>query len=156
MFDENRKKVINLMKTMFIDSNDLSNSALIFQGGKDFHRYDTDVDYNFKQESFFAYLFGINEPNCYGAIDMTSEESILFVPEQSENSAVWMGPNKTTDFYKSKYGIDYVYFTDNIKSVFMERNIETLYLPKGVNMYSDRENEPVVFDGMEKFNLNYG
>src|SRR5437762_11408459 len=86
MFDENRKKVIDLMKS----STTLPNSALMFQGGKDFFRYDTDVEFNFKQESFFAYLFAINEPNCYGAIDMNNETSILFIPKKTETDAVWM------------------------------------------------------------------
>lgn len=161
MFDENRKKVIILMKKINNKNQqnklnkNLINSVLLFQGGKDFHRYDTDVDFIFKQESFFAYLFGINEPNFYGAIDMNTEESILFIPELPENMAVWIGPNKTKEFYKNKYGVDHVDYTHNIKTYLLNKNIKSVYLPKGINMYSNRENEPVVFDGMGSFKLNY-
>jgi len=152
MFDENRKRVIDLVKTI---PNFKLQSAIVIQGGKDFHRYDTDVDFVFKQESFFAHLFPINEPNCYGVIDLVTNESLLFVPKQPESYAVWMGPLKTTEFYAKKYGVDHCYYVENIGSVLKERDVQTLYLPKGKNMYSDRENEPVFFDQMNEFDLDY-
>ena len=152
MFDENRKRVIELFKQ---SNKNTMNTAIILQGGKDFHRYDTDVDFNFKQESFFAHLFAINEPNCYGAIDLTNNESLLFIPKLPDSSAVWMGKIKSLDFHKIKYGVDYCYYVDDIAKILKQRKINTLYLPKGVNMYSDRENEPVVFDEMNDFNIDY-
>jgi Xaa-Pro dipeptidase len=36
------------------------------------------------QESFFFYLFGINEPGCMCALDLTAGESLLFVPRLSQ------------------------------------------------------------------------
>src|SRR4051794_31712877 len=69
---------------------------------EDFELYDTDTDKCvFRQESFFRYLFTINEPgtstaheltlswhrvdnvrivDCYGVIDLDTKESLLFVP----------------------------------------------------------------------------
>ncbi|POM70616.1 Xaa-Pro dipeptidase, metalloprotease family M24B, partial [Phytophthora palmivora] len=39
-----------------------SAAALLLHGGVEVDRYDTDIQYNFHQESFFQYLFGVREP----------------------------------------------------------------------------------------------
>ncbi|VBB18021.1 xaa-Pro dipeptidase [Yasminevirus sp. GU-2018] len=152
MFAENRDRVVDVLRQNCVVSR---NSAIVLQGGKDFHQYDTDCDFNFKQESFFAYMFAISEPNCYGAIDLENNESILFVPSQDTSDAIWMGPIKTTDFYRQKYGVDKCYRVEDLPEVLTERGVQTLYLPKGVNMNSGRENEPVVFANIDMFEHNY-
>ncbi|XP_039651542.1 xaa-Pro dipeptidase-like [Perca fluviatilis] len=55
-------------------------SVVVLQGGEQKQRYCTDTDVLFRQESFFHWAFGVTEPDCYGAIDVDSGKSILFVP----------------------------------------------------------------------------
>ena len=147
------KYTTDLIKTKLFNKN----YGIFLQGGKDLYRYDTDVTYIFRQESFFAYLFGINEPDCYGFIDLTQSdklgESILFVPFVTDDMEVWQGKRNTLDFYKEKYGVDHVHYTTEIEKVLTERNMTDLFINKGVNWNSDRETELVVFDGIEKFNI---
>ena len=158
MFKENRDKLVRLM----IADNIIG--TIFMQGGKDSHIYDTDCDNLFNQESFFTYLFGINEPNCYGAIkivDTYEYQTILFIPKLDANIAIWMGKIKSTDFYKEKYGVDVVYYTNEIasvlKSTITEFNIngkQQLYINKGTNSNSGRGTTPTMFEGIEQFDLN--
>ena len=43
-----------------------ANAVLLFEGGHAETRHETDHEPVFRQESFFAYLFGVKEPDCYG------------------------------------------------------------------------------------------
>ena len=45
----------------------------------------------FLKESYFHWAFGVREPDCYGAIDVDTGKSILFIPELPEEYLVWMG-----------------------------------------------------------------
>ena len=56
----------------------------LLQGGTSSMRYDTDVENIFRQESFFAYLFGALEPGLMGAVDLRTGMSLLFLPKQDE------------------------------------------------------------------------
>lgn len=46
------------------------------------------------QESYFHWAFGVREPDCYGAIEVDTGKSILFIPELPEEYLVWMGKYK--------------------------------------------------------------
>ena len=43
------------------------------------------------------YLFGVNEEDCYGALDLHSRKSYLFVPKPPDSYATWMGPMAVSD-----------------------------------------------------------
>ena len=43
------------------------------------------------QESFFHWAFGVTEADCYGAIDVDTGRSFLFIPHLPEEYATWMG-----------------------------------------------------------------
>ncbi|XP_019361133.1 PREDICTED: xaa-Pro dipeptidase isoform X3 [Gavialis gangeticus] len=67
------------------------NSIVLLQGGEDAQRYCTDTGIVFRQESYFHWTFGVTEADCYGAVDVDTGKSILFVPKLPESYAVWMG-----------------------------------------------------------------
>uniref|UniRef100_A0A3Q0R8T9 Peptidase D n=1 Tax=Amphilophus citrinellus TaxID=61819 RepID=A0A3Q0R8T9_AMPCI len=83
-------------------------SVVVLQGGEQTQRYCTDTDVLFRQESFFHWAFGVTEVDCYGAIDVDSGKSILFVPKLPESYAAWMGEIFPKEHFKEKYAVDEV------------------------------------------------
>uniref|UniRef100_A0A3B3ZW71 Xaa-Pro dipeptidase n=1 Tax=Periophthalmus magnuspinnatus TaxID=409849 RepID=A0A3B3ZW71_9GOBI len=88
LFAENRQR---LCKGLKAKDGVVPQSLVLLQGGEQKQRYCTDTDLLFRQESFFHWAFGVTEPDCYGAIDVDSGKSILFVPKLPESYATWMG-----------------------------------------------------------------
>uniref|UniRef100_A0A8C1X1Y9 Xaa-Pro dipeptidase n=1 Tax=Cyprinus carpio TaxID=7962 RepID=A0A8C1X1Y9_CYPCA len=84
---ENRERLCRGLKA---EKDVPAGSVLVLQGGEQKQRYCTDTDVLFRQESFFHWTFGVTEANCYGAIDVDSKKSILFVPKLPESYATWM------------------------------------------------------------------
>jgi Xaa-Pro dipeptidase len=64
---------------------------VILEGGKEKTRYSSDNEPLFRQESYFHWAFGVLEPDSYGAIEVDTGRSIVFMPELDESYAIWMG-----------------------------------------------------------------
>ncbi|OQR91079.1 xaa-Pro dipeptidase, metalloprotease family M24B [Thraustotheca clavata] len=149
MHREHREKIIARMLKL---NGLVEHSCIMVHGGTQLGEYDTDTDYAFKQESMFQYLFGVKEPDCAGAIDLVTKESILFVPRLSEEWALWCGDRKPLSWFKTFYGVDHVHFTDEIATVLLARQVKNLYLLKGVNLDSGVETQTTSkFDDIDKF-----
>jgi len=135
-----------------------SKAAVLLMGGKssDFDFYDTDtVKCDFRQESFFRYLFGINEPDCFGLLDLEKQESVLFVPVFSEDSERWNGDNRPLKFYVDRYGVNQALNVDDIRKELDNRGIVTLYVLNGVNRDSGCSTSTYPkFDGMDKYRVD--
>lgn len=64
-----------------------------------------DQHYKLGQENLFQYLFGINEQDCIGIIEVETRKTYLFVKLPTDQQAVWE-KFKTLDDYKRLYEID--------------------------------------------------
>ena len=51
-----------------------------------------DNTYHYRQDSNFAYFFGLNHPDLVGVIDFESGEEILFGQEVTIDDVIWCGP----------------------------------------------------------------
>jgi len=116
-------------------------AVMFFQGGTQPMLYCTDKELLFRQESTFNYLFGVEEPDCLGVIDIIKGTSILFMPRLPESYAVWLGKIETAEFFKNKYRVDQVYFVDEAPKVLNELDPKTIYVlnqmkPKALNWLS--------------------
>ncbi|KAH8406466.1 hypothetical protein KR215_001577 [Drosophila sulfurigaster] len=160
LFKNNRDKVTkavlsNLQESLKFEAGSLQ---LLLEGGKDKSLYNTDVDYVFRQESYFQYLFGVKEPGCWGIlnIDVKSStlRSVLFVPRLPELYETWMGQLLTTDDFKVMYEVDEVYFEDELEA-YLERTAPKLILTlSGTNSDSGLTMQPPEFAGKEKYVVN--
>uniref|UniRef100_A0A6A7G5N1 Xaa-Pro dipeptidase n=1 Tax=Hirondellea gigas TaxID=1518452 RepID=A0A6A7G5N1_9CRUS len=134
------------------------NSAILLAGGKssDFDLYDTDIGHcPFRQEAFFRYIFGVNEPDCVGIIDLSTKESILLVPEQPEEYTKWCGKPHDHGWYESRFGVTLCAFTKDLHEILQKRKISQLYTLSGMNTDSGRTTSTTAtFDQISEYKLD--
>jgi Xaa-Pro dipeptidase len=152
MFREHRKKLATRMRA---EAGVASDGVVVLQGGKATCRNDTDHEPLFRQESFFQYLFGVKEPDCFGAVVLDeAARSLLFVPRLPEHYAVWMGEIKSLAWFAAHYGVDECHYADEIGAV-LGKLTRSLYVLRGVNSDSGATHAGCEFDGIEKFNVDH-
>ena len=93
----------------------------------------------------------MEEPGCIALLDVRSARSILFLPRLEADHAVWMGETPTLAGYRKKYGVQEVYWTDEVRRVLHELAPPTLHLLSGVNSDSGLLLPPAAFPGLEAF-----
>jgi Xaa-Pro dipeptidase len=151
---ENRLRLSTAMKqysqTYHIDIN---NGIVLLRGGISELRHDTDHEDIFRQESFFAWTFGVKEPDCYGTVDVKTGKSILFIPTLPESYAVFMGSIRPPQSFKDEYRVDEVYYVEDLPRILVGK---TLYVLHGKNTDSGTYTEPASFPGIETFRVDNG
>lgn len=114
VLEETRKRVFSLVHDPDSESefSDILASgerpAAVLAGGaaSTFEFFDTDTDFTyFRQEPFFRYVFGVNEPDCVGVVDFAAKEVLLFVPELPPSTYRWNGTPYPLEKYTADYGV---------------------------------------------------
>lgn len=151
----NRDKLVNSLHQHLADSGLPIQGIVLLQGGEEKNRYCTDHTELFRQESYFAYLFGVREPSFYGAIDVATGKSILFAPRLPDEYAVWLGEIKPLSYFKERYMVNMVCYVDEMEEVLLNLyNGEVkplLFLLHGLNTDSGNFSKPAEFKGIENF-----
>eukprot|EP01134_Creolimax_fragrantissima_P006068 CFRG6068T1 len=148
MYAEHRGKLVNRMASA-------SPEGIAFlKGGEQEFRFDTDHEKIFRQESSFSYLFGVEEPGCYGAVELGTGMSVLFVPNLPASYAVWMGVVYPKSYYKEKYGVDDVHFVEEIPAYFKEKNPNPIFINRGVNSDSGHKTMEATFEGIDQYEVD--
>ncbi|KAK3018434.1 hypothetical protein RJ639_004251, partial [Escallonia herrerae] len=156
----NRVKLVESLRQHLSLSSRPLHGFVFLQGGEEKNRYCTDHVELFRQESYFAYLFGVREPGFYGAIDIATGNSILFAPRLSQEYAVWLGEIKPLTYFKDRYMVSMAFYTDEIVKVLHEQCQQSeqplLFLLHGLNTDSNLFSKPAEFEGIEKFETDLG
>ncbi|XP_049875085.1 xaa-Pro dipeptidase [Pectinophora gossypiella] len=145
LFAKNRQRLASQLK---------SGQIVVLQGGEDISLYDTDVQYVFRQESYFTWACGVREPGCYFALDVSTGKAHLFVPLLPAEYEVWMGKLLTLDDFKNIYGVDEVHYVTQIRDVLKKLNPESLLTLSGPNTDSGLTAKEAVFEGIDEFKVD--
>ncbi|KAJ9167927.1 hypothetical protein P3X46_019515 [Hevea brasiliensis] len=155
LYVTNREKLLKSLRQYLIETSRPLHGFVFLQGGEEKFRYCTDHIELFRQESYFAYLFGVTEPGFCGAIDVATGNSILFVPRLPADYAVWLGEIKPLSYFQEKYKVSMVYYTDEIVGALHKISKEVdkplLFLLHGLNTDSSNFSNAAGFEGIEKF-----
>jgi len=114
-----------------------ADAVVVLQGGEELSVYDTDTEWDFKQESNFQYLFGVKEPGCWGAIRISDGYTVLFVPSLPQSYAAWMGPVLPPAWFQRAYEVDEVNVLEDpstlAKVVRTDLKATAIVFPEGSN-----------------------
>lgn len=147
----NRQRLAKRLK----DNPDVPDGAIVLlQGGESTTLYCSDREPVFRQESYFHWLFGTLEPDCFGAVEVDTGNAILFVPKLPESYAVWMGKLQTLRELKKKYDVEEVHFVPDISSVLSSKSPSVILTLYGLNTDSGKMSREAAFDGISEFNVN--
>uniref|UniRef100_A0A7C8YNR0 Xaa-Pro dipeptidase n=1 Tax=Opuntia streptacantha TaxID=393608 RepID=A0A7C8YNR0_OPUST len=151
----NRDKLVEALQKHLAQSGRPVQGLVLLQGGEEKTRYCTDHVELFRQESYFAYLFGVREPGFYGAVDVNTGESIIFVPRLPPDYAVWQGEIKPLSYFKERYMVSIACYVDEMEPVLRDQckgqGKPVLFLLYGLNTDSGNFSKPAEFKGMENF-----
>uniref|UniRef100_A0A8C5FBX8 Xaa-Pro dipeptidase n=1 Tax=Gadus morhua TaxID=8049 RepID=A0A8C5FBX8_GADMO len=129
-------------------------AVVLLQGGEQKQRYCTDTDDVFRQESFFHWMFGVTEADCFGAVELKTGKSLLFVPKLPESYATWMGVIHSKEHFREKYAVDEVHYTCDITDTLTSMNPGVLLTLRGLNTDSGSICREASFDGISGFEVN--
>lgn len=152
LFRDNRQRLVSRLRAN--GKVPAAGTFVVLQGGEEVPFNDTDINWPFRQESFFQWCFAAEEPGCYGALDLATGTSILFVPRLPPDYAIWEGKLYTLDDFKKRYGVDEARYTDEIARVLKEKRAHLLLTLSGKNSDSGLQAREADFDGIAEFKVN--
>ncbi|KAK9720354.1 Aminopeptidase P, N-terminal domain [Popillia japonica] len=149
LFALNRRRLVERLS-----NRNLGNSIILLQGGSEIQKYDQDNHHLFQQESNFVWCFGVVEADFFGAIEVETGRSTLFMPRFAPDHAIWEGPIWSNEDFRQKYQVDEVMYVDEMLEFLNGKSPQSLLLLSGTNEMSGSPTFEANFSGIENFNIN--
>ena len=130
---ENRLRLAQAMEEKKKKSNAMKRNVVLLESGKQTQRYGTDNEPLFRQESYFHWLFGCRESDCFGALDVEQKKAVLFVPRLPDEYIVWMGKPLSKEELAKKYKVEEVRYTDELEAYLQEEGDIAVHVLSGTN-----------------------
>lgn len=151
LYKINRERLCERLKNV---KDVTKNAYVLLKGGESTTRFCSDHEPIFRQESYFHWAFGAEEPDFYGAIHVDSGKTTLFPPKLAPEYAIWMGKLKTEAEYKDQFEVEEVLFGDQIAKFFQTAKPSMILTLYGLNTDSNKYSEPATFEGIDQFHVN--
>ncbi|KAF8951255.1 hypothetical protein BGZ52_012821 [Haplosporangium bisporale] len=117
-------------------------AIILAKGSESLNRDNTDTELEFRQESNFLYLTGVQESDYYYIYDLVSGTSYLIAPDLDLAKAVWKGPTPTDQELLKLYDVErivrYSDFLDLLKYELKPRQIYGWNRPEKVRPFGDK------------------
>lgn len=84
----------------------LESGLIILKGEKSENFSNSDMPRPFRQDRYFYYLTGCNEPNCYVSYDIGRDKLTLWLPPVNLDRAFYDGQGSTPEEAMEKYDVD--------------------------------------------------
>ena len=149
MYTEQRKRLGNTMRSAGFGSN----HAAIFQAAAEVPVNSTDTCYLFRQESYFEYFFGYQQPDCFGAV-FPDGTGCLFIPKLPEDYAVWMGVLPTPQSVQVLTELEDVKYATDISAALASRGVTDVHVMDGTNSDSHLKVLTAKFAGIDQFKVH--
>lgn len=107
-----------------------------------------------RQDSWFNYLFGVKEPEFYGAIRVKDGHTVLFMPRHDDSYRIWCGEIHPPAHFKSLYAVDEVLYTENLNEWLASQvgdDKGLIHVLSGTNSDSGKHPAQPDFDGFDSF-----
>ncbi|KAI9027202.1 peptidase M24, structural domain-containing protein [Phycomyces nitens] len=91
-------------------------------------RNDTDIELDFRQESHFYYLTGVDEPGFHVVVDLETNKVYLVPPTIPENDIVWNGSPDSPDELLQKYDADEIVSEDDLPALLTNLDPTTIHI----------------------------
>lgn len=131
-FSERRQRVLTQMQP---------NSALLVFSEIE-KRRNNDCDFPFRQDSYFWYLTGFNEPNAVLLLVKTeqAEKAIIFLRPRDPLLETWNGRRLGVERAPQKLNVDEAYSIDEFVTVFpkITQNLTALYHVPELHLWADK------------------
>jgi len=129
-------------------------ALVVLDGSKSQCRDSSDHEPLFRQESYFHWAFGVQEPDFSGLISVPDGSAVLFAPKLPEDYAVWMGKLLTQEEIKDRYGVDEVVWSEDMSHKVVSLDPQVILTLKGINSDSGIETVEATFNGIESFKVD--
>lgn len=148
---ENRERLLKNYKAAFPDTP--ANSIILLKGDITHNIHDNDMEMLPNQEASFWYLFGVEDCDCYGVLELDTGKTTLFCPKLPDAYSLWM-PLHTVEYFKANYIIDDARYNEDLESFLKELKPSTILLNNGVNSDSKLPTVLPTFDYLSNYKVD--
>lgn len=101
--------------------------VVVLRGASIMHRYGTDYEFPFRQESNFWYLTGVDEPDYGMVLNLENGDFHLIAPDRDTDFAVWNGRIVPREEIRDRYQPDHLHIGKEMEELLREIGPDVIY-----------------------------